>query len=201
MNEMKIPTKDSLSYDYDRLSQCKCCIIRLVDRFIVGDNAELYSNGSITGKCRLVYEMDVLQNNEDLKLSVLNRNASILWYDCTHESISVNNVAYIYLLDIKPDYRRKGIGSAFVSIQHELLNFHEIERIDLEATYQGVIFWYKMGYTFVRENDFWNEFEEFCIYGEDTEKYKGISKLEDIPQEYLDYLHESKLKYKMYKLL
>ena len=198
---MKIPTKDSLSHDYNRLSQCECCTVQLVGRFIVGDKAISYKNENILGKCCLVYEMDVVQHNEDIEITVLNKNSSILWYDCTQESILVNDIAYIYLLDIKPDFRRKRIGSAFVNIQHKLLSSHEIQRVDLEASYQGVIFWYKMGYTFLREDDFWNDFEEFCEYGDDTQKYKNISTMEEIPDEYIDYLYKSKLKYKMYKLL
>lgn len=198
---MKIPTQDSLSHDYNRLSQCECCTIRLVDNFIVGNDAASYSNKNVSGKCCLVYEMDVVQNNEAVELSVLNKNSSILWYDCTQELIQEDDIAYIYLLDIKSNFRRKGIGTVFVDIQHKVLALHEIQRVDLDAAYQGVIFWHKMGYTFLRESDFWNDFEEFCEYEEDTEKFSNISKLEEIPQEYLDYLYESKLKYKMYKLL
>ena len=195
---MDLPTKNSLSINYKQLSTQYRCTVYLDGKFLISSDAHSYSEYA-NGSCLLVYEMDL--RKDDIALSVLNQKSSILWYDCSKEDIESDYIAYIYLIEIKPQFRRDGLGTEYVEIQHKLFKQHNIERVHIDAAHDGMRFWLRMGYTFVRESDFWSDFEEYCTYSDDGYKYRDVTSFDNIPEEFFDYLTDAQLKYQMYKIL
>lgn len=195
---INIPICKDLEESYKKNWNFNEYTFSLTGRYDIKENASAYSSQG--WKCVLVYEM-VIKNNEDK--SVFHNNSSLMWYDNVNYRPFKGNVAYLYLVEILPNFRRKGIGTAYANVQHITLLNHGINVIYLKAGHYGTRFWTKMGYSFVDPEMFLMHYQEYCEYSEDSEasSIDSIDDIKEIPTEYFDYLRKDNIEYQMFRKL
>ena len=196
---IKIPTCKELEESYKKNWNFNEYTFSLTGKYETQENANAYSSQApYRGwQCVLVYEM-VIKNNEDK--SIFHNNSSLIWYDNINNQGFTGNVAYLYLVEILPDFHRKGIGTAYANVQHITLVNHGINVIYLKAGHYGTRFWTKMGYTFVDPEMFLMHYQEYCE-DSDQSSIDSIDDIKEIPTEYFDYLRKYNIEYPMFRKL
>lgn len=193
---IKIPTCKELEEGYKKNWSFNEYTFSLTGKYETQENASAYFHeaSELGCQCVLVYELVIKNDNDE---SIFFNNASLIWYDNVNNRHFTGGVAYLYLIEILPIFRGKGIGTEYANVQQITLLSHGLNVIYLKAAHYGSRFWTKMGYTFSDPERFWIDYQEYCEYNDQC--FIDSIEIKEIPTEYFDYLRESRIEYPMFK--
>lgn len=189
MSELVVPSRDNLGSAIGSCWSHINCQLSLGERFETGESCNYPS--PVGGKSALVYDLNV---SHETCTSILEKPSSWLWFENAVVDKTKCLVAYLYLLLIKPEWKRQGVGTAYIRAKIAALRSFGVKTIYLEASYEGPRFWFKQGFQFVDTNRFWADYAEYC-------EYYDLPPCEDmdlVSENFFEYLREYSIRYPMY---
>jgi N-acetylglutamate synthase-like GNAT family acetyltransferase len=168
------------------------CQINVEDRFEIAP--EHGYSSPVGGRTVLVYDLDV---KDSVSATVLEKPSSWLWFDNAIVLGERCKVAYLYLLAIKQEWRRRGVGSAYINAKANVLPKFDVRVIYLQAGYEGPRFWSKRGFKFIDSDKFWADYAEYCEFND----LPVCDDIDDVADKYFEFLRDSNLTYNMYRIL
>jgi GNAT superfamily N-acetyltransferase len=194
-----LPTRQELADSYNNNWTLQGHRFELTGKYHTGEDAGNYSSDGppyLSKQCVLVYEATIMSADDK---PVLAKNAGLFWYDDVKNPYVEGRVAYLFLLEVLADFRGRGIGTAYATVQEVTLPSYSVKAIFLKASHYGPRFWSKMGYTLIDSERFLMDYQEYCD-GNDLDYCETI-KIEEMTEEYLEFLRESRIDYPMIKKL
>lgn len=192
MSEHITPNREALEAAISSHWTHTTCQLNLTERFETGST--LNYGSPVGGKTTLVYDLNIANVTSP---TILENPSSWLWFDNAIVGGVKCRVAYLYLLSIKPEWRGKGIGKAYICTKASVLPDYGVSIIYLDAGHEGPRFWSKHGFQFIDQDKFWAHYAEYCEYNE----LQACEEMDLVVEEYFQYLRDSVLSYPMYRRL
>lgn len=186
------PTRQTLEHSMQVHWSCQSFKLSVGMRYETGP--ELSYESPVGGRTTLVYDLNVYDTNCP---SILEQPSSWLWFENAVVGGVRCHAAYLYVLSIKPEWRRQGVGRAYIYTKASTLPTYGIRVIYLQAGHEGPRFWSKHGFRLIDQQKFWADYEEYCEYNE----IASCEDMDQVVEEYFQYLKDSNLTYSMIREL
>lgn len=192
MSELVVPSRDDLGSAIGCNWKHSHCQVSIGARFETGQECDYPS--PVGGKSRLVYDVNV---TDETCPSILEKPSSWLWFENAIVESTQCLVAYLFLLLIKPEWKRRGVGSAYITAKAAALSRFGVKTVYLEASHEGPRFWFSQGFHFVDISRFWADYAEYCEHND----LPTCEDMDMVVDDFFQYLRDSSFSYPMYRHL